>query len=158
MEFPREAIWSRAFVCRKFYFFITDSISLLMIVEFRLSVSPWFSFGALSFYKLSISSRLSSFLANNYSYILFLCVCFCNISCYFCHLSFLILCGSFLFSSYWACPEVYQFRLYFQRTSFWFYLFFLLFFKLLLFFLFDRFTSFLLLTLSFVFFPNSFRW
>lgn len=105
------------------FFFITDSISLLMIVQFRLSVSPWFSFGALSFYKLSISSRLSSFLANNCSYILFVCVCFCNISCYFCHLSFLILCGSFLFSSYWACPEVYQFRLYFRRTSFWFYFF-----------------------------------
>ena len=142
------------FFCYRFYFTSNDcsvhiicfSLILFWCTEF-LETYP------------DISSRLSSFLANDCSYILFFYVCFCNVSCYFYHLSFLILCGSFLFSSYWACPEVYQFCLYLQRASSWCYFFFLLFFKPLLFLIFYHFTSFLLLTLSFVCsFSNSFRW
>ena len=45
-------------------FMITVSISVLVMGLFRFSISSWFCFGKLYFYKnLSISSKLSIFLA-----------------------------------------------------------------------------------------------
>ena len=68
VEFTCEAIWSWTFVCREFFIFIRDSVLLVVIDLFKLSVSSWFSFGGLYVSeKLSISSRLLALLAYNCS-------------------------------------------------------------------------------------------
>ena len=122
VEFICEAIWPWTSVCREFWVFVfRDSISLLMISLFKLSISFWFSFGELYVSrKLSISSRLSNLLAYNFSYYSLM------VFLYFCSIFHFLFClfGSSLFSSWWTWPEVCQFCLPFQRTSSWFYWFF----------------------------------
>ena len=67
-----------------FFFFITDSISLLVIGQFKLSISSWFTFGGLYVSRnLFISFRLSKLLAYNCSYNCFYA------SLYFCGIGYL---------------------------------------------------------------------
>ena len=88
---------------------ITDSISLLMFDLFKLSISFWFNFVGLYVSRsLSIASGLS------------ISAIFVVTSPF----SLLILFEFSLFYTWSAWPEVYQFSLFFQRTSSWFYWFF----------------------------------
>ena len=99
--------------CMMGLFFITNSISLLMISLFQLSVSSWFRLGRLYVSRnLSISSLLPNLLAYKCSILLWF-LYLCGISCYFSSFHFLFwLFGSFLFSSWWVWLEVYQFYLF----------------------------------------------
>ena len=72
-------------------FWITASISVLVIGLFIIYISSWFSLGRLNFTKnLSISSRLSVLLPYSSSYVsynpLYMCIVCCNFSffIYFC--------------------------------------------------------------------------
>ena len=92
-------------------FLITDSISLLVISLFKLSISFWFSFGGLYVSRnLYISSRFPicwHIIVHRILIFvcLFVCLYCCGINCYFSPLIFCLF-GSSLFSSWWAWPEV----------------------------------------------------
>lgn len=123
----KEAIWSWAFLCGKFLFLMTKSISLVVIGLFRLSVSSWVSLIVCVF--LGICSF-------NLSYLIFWCMAMHRVlfnSSYLCkfdsnvssfipdfsNLSFLTLFSIILAK---GLSFFFFFRS-FQRTDFWFYCF-----------------------------------
>ena len=103
-------------------FFITASILLDVICLFRFSESSWFNLRRLYISRnLTISSRLSSFLAYNFHNIFLQSFVFlwCQLFYFFPLLFQIFLFGSSLFFSWWVWLKVCQSSLSFQRTSPW---------------------------------------
>ena len=106
--------------------FLTNSISLLVIGLFRLSISSWFSLRRVYISRnFSMSSRLSNlynclFVVFPYDFLYL-----CDIGCYFSFSSFLFI--WVLSFSWWAWLKVYKFCFSFQKISSCFHWSFLLF-------------------------------
>ena len=103
---------------------ITDSISVLMISLFKLSIYSWFSFGGL------YVSRTCPFLpaCRIYWHIIVHSIFFFSLQYQLLCSSFLILFVFSLFTALWTWPEVCKSCLSFQRTGSWFYWLFYFFF------------------------------
>ena len=93
VEFTIEAIQSWTFVCWR-YFFITDSITLIVIGLFRFIISSWFSLGRLHVSRnLSISSKLYYLLVYN---------CYCSLMIFCISVVSVVTFLSFLVVFIWA--------------------------------------------------------
>ena len=130
IKFTCEAIQSMAFVCWEFL--ITASILVGVFCLFRFSESSWFNLRRLYISRnLTISSRLSSFLAYNFHNIFLQSFVFlwCQLFYFFPLLFQIFLFGSSLFFSWWVWLKVCQSSLSFQRTNSYIHWYFVSFFR-----------------------------